>query len=96
MKKYLVIANTYNATYGVEYHLFAIKDTEEEAIQWVLNHPVVHVTRNNWGRIEEVEFSFFKNYGKIKKNITKEEFVKELYIHEFTENTPMFIANYIE
>lgn len=96
MKKYLVIADTYDDAYGVEYHLFAIKDTEEEAIQWIINHPIVHVTRNNWGRIEEIEFSFFKYYGKSKKNITKEEFVKELYVYEFIKDTPMFIANYIE
>lgn len=96
MKKYLVIADTYNASYSCEYHLFAIKDTEEEAVQWILNHPIIHVTRNNWGRLEEVEFSFFKYYGKIRKNTTKEEFVKELYVHEFTEDTPMFIGSYIE
>ena len=96
MKKYLVIADTYDAGYGVEYYLFAICNSEEEAIQWVLNHPIVHVTRNNWGELEEHEFSFFKFYGKTKKNITKEEFIREVYIHEFTENTPMFIGDYIE
>ena len=33
MKKYLVIANTYDGGYGVEYHLFAICNTEKEAIE---------------------------------------------------------------
>ena len=71
MKKYLVIADTYDIGYGAEYYLFAIKDTEEEAIQWVLNHPTVHFTRNELGELREYKFSFFKYYGKSEKNITK-------------------------
>lgn len=96
MKKYLVIADTYDGGYGVEYHLFAICNTEKEAIQWVLNHPIVHFTRNIWGETREYNFSFFKYYDENKNNITKEEFIKRCYISEFTENTPMFIGDYIE
>lgn len=96
MKKYLVIADTYEAGYGVEYHLFAICDTEEEALQWILNHPVVHFTRKGWSGIEEHAFSFLKYYDENKNHITKEEYIKRCYISEFTENTPMFIGDYIE
>ena len=96
MKKYLVIADTYDASYGVEYHLFAICDTEKEAIQWILNHPIVHFTRKGWNGPEEHAFSFLKYYDENKNNITKEEYIKRYFISKFTEDTPMFIGDYIE
>lgn len=110
MKKYLVIAQTYNG-WGAEYHLFAICDSEEEAIKFVMDNPVQ--------QIGEETFDFFNDYEKqkvrgiyedrsemskpnfrmkirISENIiSKEEYVKEQFIIEFN-NSPIYIGGYIE
>ena len=59
MTKYLVIANIYPYGYGTDSTLFGIFDTKEEAVQWILEHPV-HETEY------EETFDFFEFYEKDK------------------------------
>jgi hypothetical protein len=111
MKKYLVTANTYTLPYGVQYNLFAICDSKEEAIKFVMDNPVQ--------QIGEDSFDFFRHYEKNKvrgiyehtgettksgmpkktrvgeRILSKEEYVADKYITEF-DGTPVCIGSYIE
>ena len=110
MKKYLVIAQTYNG-YGAEYHLFDVCDSKEDAIKFVLDNPV--------HQIGEDFFDFFSDYEKDKvrgiyeyvgettksglpkktrigeRILSKEEYAEEQFITEFNGN-PICIGSYIE
>ena len=110
MKKYLVIADTYPHPYGVEYTLFGIFDTKEEAVKWIIEHPVIvmgDVMDETAGDNDEVFFDFFKFYedgkgirriGRHGKEtyrfITKENYVMH-YIREYNGG-PMNIGGYQE
>ena len=69
MKKYLVIADTYQFGYGCEYTLFGIFDTKNEAMKWILEHPVVirHFTDMAGTEYEEEFFDFFRDYEAIRE-----------------------------
>jgi hypothetical protein len=111
MKKYLVTADTYTLPYGVQCHLFAICDSKEDAIKFVLDNPV--------HQIGEDSFDFFHNYekGKVRgiyeyvgettksgfpkktrvseRILSKEEYIVEQFITEFNGN-PVCLCCYIE
>jgi hypothetical protein len=76
MKKYLVIADTYPFGYGCEYNLFGVFDTRDEAVKWILEHPIVkkHFTDIAGTEYEEEFFDFFKGY----------EAVREIHINPAT------------
>ena len=110
MKKYLVIADTYPHAYGAEYTLFGIFDTREEAIDWIIKHPVVvigDVMDETVESNDEVFFDFFKYYEeekgiyhfnrqgeKIYRFTTKEDYASQ-YILEY-EGGPKYIGGYRE
>ena len=52
--KYIVSADTYRYNYGCEITFFGIFDTREEAINWIVEHPVVD------------GFDFFEAYSEIR------------------------------
>lgn len=111
MKKYLVTDNTYAFGYGVDYYLFAICDSKEDAIKFVMDNPIHQIGENS--------FDFFHNYEKDKVRgiyeyigettksgmpmktrvgehiISKEEYVADLFITEFNGN-PVCLCSYIE
>lgn len=98
MKKYLVIANTFQSGYGCEFTFFGIFDTKDDAVRWIIGHPVVIFHPNNDMNYSE-KFSFFHGfedevdqyYG---SSMTKEEYALR-YISEFDGN-PVYIGGYIE
>lgn len=108
MAKYLVTADTYQFSYGCEYTLFGIFDTKEEAIDWIVNHPVVVLDEPEPEyEYEGQQFHFFWNFEdgkgeyhlrrggeKVYRFMTKEEYA-ERYIREFN-GEPMFIGGYQE
>ena len=99
--KYLVIADTYSGGYGCEYFLFGIFDTEEEAIQWIINHPV-------YGE-DDFRFDFFEHYdeengewfysrdypGKELKK-TYKPMTKEQFALRYDGTMPLYIGGYVE
>lgn len=108
MKKYLVIANTFQRGYGCEFVLFGIFDTKDDAVKWIIEHPVVIFNPNNDMNYSE-KFSFFhgfedgvgeyyvgRNGEKVVYGLpmTKEEYALR-YISEFDGN-PVYIGGYIE
>lgn len=63
MAKYLVIADTYNRPYGREYTLFGIFDSQEEAVKWIIDNPVVYTAAPDEEEGYEGEtFNFFETY----------------------------------
>ena len=109
MKKYLIIADTYPRAYGVEYHLFGIFDTREEAVDWILNHPIVVMGDVMDPEDEEGAFDFFENYdsenhravlyrnrnGEIVYEPMSRESYAMRYVVEFN-GSPMHIGGYQE
>ena len=108
MKKYLVIANTYQGGYGCEYTLFGVFDTKEDAVKWIIDHPVVTIHEAD-GIYNEEKFYFFSGFeegvgryyiGRNGEKIvygtprTKEEHAS-LYVDEF-DGHPMCIGGYRE
>jgi hypothetical protein len=111
MKRYLVIADTCTLGYGVMYHLFAICNSKEEAIKFVMDNPVQ--------QIGEDSFDFFRHYetGKVRgiyehigettksgmpkktrvgeRILSKEEYIADIFITEFDGN-PICVGGYIE
>ena len=55
MKKYLIITDIYPYGYGTETVLFGIFDTKEEAVKWILEHPIQKTEY-------EEPFNFFEFY----------------------------------
>lgn len=109
MKKYLVIADTYPRAYGVEYTLFGIFDTREEAVDWIIKHPVVVMGDVMDPEKEEGAFDFFENYdsknhravmyrnrhGEIVYEPMSKEVYVAMYIREYAGG-PMHIGGYQE
>lgn len=63
---FLVTANTYRFGYGLELTLFAILPTKQEAINWILEHPVVEWIsgKDAYGNDCSDQFDFFEFYEK--------------------------------
>ena len=63
---FLVTANTYRGGYGLELTLFAILPTKQEAIDWILEHPVVEWIEgiDACGNECPAQFDFFEFYEK--------------------------------
>ncbi len=90
MKKYLVIADTYRRAYGCEYTLFGIFDTREEAIKWIIEHPVHCMEQPDYDNGYDGEFfDFFEGYvegkgavryGRRNEPVTYTPMTKEEYI----------------
>lgn len=110
MTKYIVVADTYNLGYGAEFYFFGIFDTEEEAINWIMNNPE-HNIEDSYNPKTKTIFNFFEKYHKgMKERVLKEinglvkhvetktinriEYCKR-FIKTF-DNKPIYIGGYIE
>jgi len=100
--KHLVIANTFKGTYGIELTLFGIFDTKEEAIKFIMEHPIISLGKEFIGYdvedneiYEEHIFNFFEYYRPTKFNSTKENYACRRYIKVF-DNNPICIGGYEE
>ncbi len=97
MKKYLVIANVSNQPYSVEYRLFGIFDTLKEAVDYIINNPIVTIREayddyDNDQYYEAVTFNFFDEFNP--KIHTKEKYVYR-FITAF-DGSPTYIGGYSE
>lgn len=103
MEKYIVVADTYPRTYGCELTLFAICDTEEEAVRWIMEHPTIYEDHDPL-------FAFFEGYDEERGGVqdyrrgehrfvpmTKEKFIlkRRHFIHKF-DGTPECLGGYEE
>jgi hypothetical protein len=111
MKRYLVIADTYAFGYGVMYHLFAICNSKEEAIKFVMDNPVQQIGENSYDFFRHYEKDkvrgIYEHIGETTKSgvpkktrvgeriLSKEEYIADRYITEFNGN-PVCIGSYIE
>lgn len=110
MAKYIVVADTYNLGYGSEFYVFGIFDTEEDAINWIMNNPE-HSIEDSYDPDTKTIFNFFDNYregmtqrifkeinGQIKyvgdRTIDRAEYC-ERFIKKF-DNKPVYVGGYIE
>lgn len=110
MAKYIVIADTYDLGYDAEFYVFGIFDTEEEAINWIMNNPE-HSIEDSYDPDTKTIFNFFDNYregmtqrifkeinGQIKyvgdRTIDRTEYC-ERFIKKF-DNKPIYVGGYIE
>ena len=96
-EKYLVIADTYMGGYGVEYYLFGIFDTEKEAINFVMENPIIEFRKETITNYEgENAFNFFYDYDICPVEwSSKEEYITRKYIKKFSGN-PLYLGAYIE
>ena len=107
----MVIADTYNRGYGCEYYLFGIFNTQEEALKWIIDHPVVCTFASEEDDYEE-SFNFFEGYDEKLGGVhrptrsmyenslipmTKEEYILGhcRFIRRFN-GEPMYIGGYQE
>ena len=99
MKKYLVIVEAARQSYSTNSQLCGIFNTEDEAIEWVLNNPTITVTD---GRGDEFQFAIkLRNYDlnlrkwvQIPKSELR-EFIRKHYIVEF-DGSPICVGFYEE
>lgn len=99
MKKYLVIIDAARQGYSTNSQLCGIFNTEDEAIEWVLNNPTIMVTD---GRGDKYQFTIkLKNFDfnlrewvKIPQSELR-EFIREHYIVEF-DGSPICVGFYEE
>ena len=111
MTKYLILADIYPYGYGSEIVLFGVFNTKEEAIQWVLEHPIQKTD------YEDEDFNFFEAYEAQKEvaiyeehqdtrslrprkiaignRILSKEEYAERYIKEF-DGSPLLVGYYAE
>lgn len=101
-KKYLVIANTFTGSYGAEFTLFGIFDTEEEAIKFIMEHQTISLGKEFVGcdyNGDEIYgehiFNFFEYYKPTKFDNTKENYARRRYIKVF-DNNPICVGGYEE
>ena len=99
MKKYLVIVEAARQSYSTNSQLCGIFNTEEEAIEWVLNNPTIMVTD---GCRDSFEFTikldtFDYNLRKMVKVPQSElrDFIRKHYIVEF-DGSPICVGFYEE
>lgn len=99
MKKYLVIVEAARQSYSTNSQLCGIFDTEDEAIEWVLNNPTIMVTD---GRGDKFQFTInLKKYNhKLRKWIEipqseLREFIRKHCIVEF-DGSPVCVGFYEE
>ena len=99
MKKYLVIVEAARQSYSTNSQLCGIFNTEDEAIEWVLNHPTIKVA-DIYG--EPFEFTikmetFDRNLRKLVKVPQSElrEYIRESYIVE-CGGSPVCVGFYEE
>lgn len=99
MKKYLVVVEAARESYSTNSQLCGIFDTEDEAIEWVLNNPTIMVTD---GRGDKFQFTInLKKYNhKLRKWVEipqseLREFIRKHYIVEF-DGTPVCVGFYEE
>lgn len=97
MKKYLVIIKTARKWHAVNNQLCGIFDTEEEAIEWVLNNPTITAT-DIYGDKFQFTINLKKYDHKLRKWIEMSqselrEFIREYYIVEFN-GSPVCVAYY--
>ena len=110
MKKYFVIADTYQRAYGCEYYLFGIFDTKEEAVNWIIEHSVICLEEPDEeegyeGSYHNFLLGYEEGKGAVRKMrdgvkrytpMTKEEYIsRSRYIREFNDE-PMYIGGYQE
>ena len=99
MKKYLVIIKVGKRGYSLNNQLCGIFNTEDEAIDWVLNHPTIMVSD---GRGDKFQFTIeLRNFD---LNLRKwveipqselREFIRKHYIVEF-DGSPICVGFYEE
>jgi len=93
---YIVSANTYSGSYGLELTLFGIFNSKEEAVKWIIDHPK-HKQKDMYGDEEEFDFfKYFERYMELGIANTKEEFIEKCkFITEFA-GEPVCLDSYIE
>ena len=99
MKKYLVIVDVARQCYSKNNQLCGIFNTEDEAIEWVLNNPTIIATDiygNSFEFTIKLE-TFDRNLHKMVKVPQSElrEFIRETYIIEF-DGSPICVGFYEE
>lgn len=99
MKKYLVVVEAARESYSTNSQLCGIFNTEDEAIEWVLNNPTIMVTD---GRGDKFQFTInLKKYNhKLRKWIEipqseLREFIRKHCIVEF-DGSPVCVGFYEE
>ena len=97
MKKYLVIIKVGKRGYSLNNQLCGIFNTEDEAIDWVLNHPTIKVA-DIYGKPFEFTIkmeTFDHNLRKLVKVPQSElrEYIRESYIVEFN-GSPVCVGFY--
>lgn len=99
MKKYLVVVEAARESYSTNSQLCGIFDTEDEAIEWVLNNPTIMVTD---GRGDKFQFTInLKKYNhKLRKWVEipqseLREFIRKHCIVEF-DGSPVCVGFYEE
>lgn len=111
MEKYIVTADTYCGGYGTEITLFGIFDTENEALKFIMDNPVV---KYKGLYSDEDSFDFFRFYEKCKtekiyaeceplksrryvgeRTLSKEEYALKHYIQKFN-GTALYLGGYAE
>ena len=99
MKKYLVIVEAARRSYSTNSQLCGIFNTEDEAIEWVLNNPTITVT-DGYG--DEYQFTIkLKNFDYNLREWVEipqselREFIRKHYIVEF-DGSPICVGFYEE
>lgn len=94
MSKYLVIANAYDRPYGAYIYLFGIFDTEEDALNYIFENPIVRFGYDYYTE-QPYLFDFFEEYSEL-GDIDQKEFAKR-YIKEYTgTDNPIYLGGYAE
>ena len=97
MKKYLVIVEAARQSYSTNSQLCGIFNTEDEAIEWVLNNPTIMATD---GRGDKFQFTIkLRNFDlRLSKWVEipqseLREFIRKNYIVEF-DGAPVCVGFY--
>lgn len=99
MKKYLVIVDAARQRYSTNSQLCGIFNTEDEAIEWVLNNPTIMVIDGCGDkyqftiRLKNFDFNLYE-WVEIPQSELR-EFIREHYIVEF-DGSPICVGFYEE
>ena len=109
MTQYIVTADTYTG-FGCEIYFFGVFNTQEEAINWIINNPIQEIDGNpfdffreyeNFKEVDIYEESGLKNPQglrmrrlKVGERIMPKEEYAEKFIHPIVLGKPIFLGGY--